>query len=293
MNNKNVFVTAIYNNLQGTKYGGRDRKNHYNWSLMSLLKITNSDFVCYTSLDDYEELMHFFHEKNSIEKDRLKIKVFDLKNNNFNDLILKWKNYEEAKLGDRCIEIQYMKLIWSLNENENYENTFWIDAGLSHCGIIPNKYLPIVHSHENRQYYESNLFDNFFLEKLLNISENKFLLVAKENQRNYWSGSVNEKHFKNYDNSKHIIGGLFGGNSMLWKNIVDLFSKYVYKVTEEDGRLYHEEDIMTLMYRNHEELFKTLDFDIWWHENNLTDGLPEDYLTINKSFYKILEEIRE
>lgn len=293
MSNKNVFVTAIYNNLNGTVYGGRNRKNHYNWSLISLLKTTNADFVCYTSQNDYDELLHFFHNKNKINREQLKIKIFELGNNNFNGLISKWKNYEEAKTGDRCIEIQYMKFFWSLNEIENYENIFWIDAGLSHCGIIPNKYLTIKHSHENRQYYESNLFDNLFLDKLLEKSKERFLLVSKENERNYWSGTVNEKHFNRYDNSKHIIGGLFGGKSELWKNVVNLFADYVYKVTEEDGKLYHEEDIMTLMYRNHEELFKTLDFDIWWHENNLTDGLPEDYLTINKSFYKILEEIRE
>jgi hypothetical protein len=292
MNNKNVFVTAIYNNLDGTIYGGRNRKNHYNWSLMSLLKMTNANFVCYTSQNDYDELLYFFHDKNKIDREQLKIKIFELENNNFNGLISKWKNYEDAKTSDRCIEIQYMKFIWSLNEIKNYENVFWIDAGLSHCGIIPNKYLTIIHSHENRQYYESNLFDDIFVEKLLEKAKDKFLIVAKENERNYWSGTVNEKHFNQYNNSKHIIGGLFGGKSELWNDVVELFSKYVYRATEEDGRLYHEEDIMTLMYRNHEDFFNTLEFDVWWHENNLTDGLPEDYLIVNKSFYKILEEMR-
>jgi hypothetical protein len=291
---KTKFITAIYSDLHGTIFGGRaSRGSHYRFSLLSLLKITNAVFICYTSKNEIESLESFFYEENNISKDILILKSFELGDNSFKDLILKWKNCEEAKKNDRCIEIQYMKFFWSLEESKDCENVFWIDAGLSHCGIIPDKHLNIKEESNYRRYFESDLFDNNFLEKLLEISDDKFLLVAKENQRNYWSGTVNKKHFNQYDNSKHIIGGLFGGKSSLWKNIVNLFSKYVYEVTEEDGRLYHEEDIMTLMYRNHEELFKTLDFDIWWHENNLTDGLPEDYLNINKSFYKILEEIRE
>ena len=291
---KTKFITAIYSDLHGTIFGGRaSRGSHYRFSLLSLLKMTNAVFLCYTSKNEIESLESFFYDEYKIPKDKLILKSFELDDNSFKDLILKWKNYEEVKKNDRCIEIQYMKFFWSLEESKNCENIFWIDAGLSHCGIIPDKHLAIKQESNYRRYFESNLFDDIFVEKLLEKSKDKFLIFAKENERNYWSGTVNEKHFNRYDNSKHIIGGLFGGKSELWKNVVNLFADYVYKVTEEDGRLYHEEDIMTLMYRNHEELFKTLDFDIWWHENNLTDGLPEDYLTINKSFYKMLEEIRE
>jgi hypothetical protein len=126
-------------------------------------------------------------------------------------------------------------------------------------------------------------------------SENKFTIIGKENDKNYWSGTVDPKHFFNYDRSYHIIGGLFGGKKELWIEITELFKKYVYLVTESDGRLYHEEDIMTLMFRNHEDMFKIHQFDIWWHENERIPGIDdmEEYVRTRKSFYKILEELNK
>lgn len=286
------FVTAIYSFLYGTEFGGRvGRKDHYRWGLLSLLKMTDAEFICYTSLEEFEELKNFFYVFNSVSAEKLEIKVFDLVKNPTNELITKWKDIENTKKSDRCIEIQYMKFFWCLEEIKNYEYVYWIDAGLSHCGLIPNKYLPMKTSNNNRHYYESDLFNNLFLKNLIEYTKEKFLLIAKENSRNYWSGTVSPKHFISYDSSKHIIGGLFGAKSGLWKKIVFLFTKYVYKVTKEDKRLYHEEDIMTLMFRNHFETFITLDFDSWNHYDAPLIGMSVDYFNHNKSFYKILEEL--
>jgi hypothetical protein len=288
------FITAIYSNLYGTDFGGRpSRGNHYRWSLLSLLKMTDSDFVCYTSDDEFDNLYDFFHIQNNISEDKLKLVKFNLSDHYFLDLFGKYKDIDGARRGDRCIEIQYMKFIWFLSEDMSYDYYFWIDAGLSHCGLVPNKYLASTGVH-NSQYYESPLFNNTFLSNLIKNTDDKFTIIGKENDRNYWSGTVNPKHFFNYDRSYHIIGGLFGGKKELWDNILDLFKKYVYQVTEEDGRLYHEEDIMTLMYRNHEDMFKTYQFDTWWHEDERVAGLDIlEHIKNNKSFYKVLEELNE
>jgi len=286
------FITSIYSDLHGTDFGGRpSRGAHYRWSLLSLLKMTDSDFVCYTSDSEYNSLYDFFHVQNNITEDKLKLVKFNLSDHYFLELFKKYKDIDGARRGDRCIEIQYMKFIWFLSEDMSYDYYFWIDAGLSHCGLIPGKYLSLNGPH-NRGYYESSLFNNNFLKNLLSKVEDKFIMIGKENQRNYWSGTVNPKHFFNHDASRHIIGGLFGGKKELWNNILELFKKYVYQVTEEDGRLYHEEDIMTLMFRNHEDLFLILEFDTWWHENERIAGLDMlEHLKNNKSFYKILEEL--
>ena len=136
------------------------------------------------------------------------------------------------------------------------------------------------------------LFNNTFLNNLISKSGDKIIIVSKENSRNFWSGTVNELHFNEYDNSRHIIGGFFGGKKELLNEIITLFKKYVYQVTEHDKRLYHEEDIMTLMYRNHPNLFVTLEFDIWWHEDERVGGTDmAEHTRLNKSFYKILEEL--
>jgi len=291
---KTKIITAIYSHLNGTKFGGRENRfGHYRYSLLSLLKMSDADFTCYTSYDEYESLIKFFYEENNVNKNQLKIEVFDLNNNEFNKLIEKYKDYEASKKSDRCIEIQYMKYIWFLMEDMTYDYYYWFDAGLSHCGLIPNRYLAKTGQH-NSQYYESTLFNNTFLENLIKESGNKFLIVSKENSRNYWSGMVNETHFNVYNNSRHIIGGFFGGQKDLWAKIIMLFTKYVYQVTEHDKTLYHEENIMTLMYNNHPEIFLALEFDIWWTEDERVQGIDMiEHTTLNKSFYKIIEELNK
>jgi hypothetical protein len=159
---------------------------------------------------------------------------YDLSNHYFLELFKKYKDYEGAKMGDRCIEIQYMKFIWFLSEDMSYDYYFWIDAGLSHCGLIPNKYLAKTGIH-NSQYYESPLFNNDFLRNLVKNTEDKFTIIGKENDRNYWSGTVDPKWYVNYDRSIHIIGGMFGGHRDKWDNIVTTFENYVQSVLGNDN----------------------------------------------------------
>jgi len=289
------FVTAIYSNLNGTKFGGRPaRGGHYRWSLLSLLKMTDAHFTCYCATDEIEDLEDFFFEKNNVDKNQLNLKSFNLENHYFKDLFNIYKDYERAIHSDRCIELQYMKFLWVLSEmSSNYEYYFWIDAGLSHCGLIPNKYLSLTGPH-NQGYYESKLFNNLFLTNLLKKTGDKFLVLAKENSRNYWSGTVNPKHFLKYDNSRHVIGGLFGGKKELFEMIINIFKSYVVDITKSDNFLYHEEDYLTLIYRNFNEFCIALEFDIWWHEDERIAGTDiVDLCSKNKSFYKILEELND
>jgi hypothetical protein len=288
------IITSIYSNLNGTELGGRpSRGGHYRWSLLSLLKMSDADFICYTSEEELNNLQQFFYDDNNISRNKLQLEVFNLNDNEFSEIIGKYKDVEGIKRGDRCIEIQYMKFIWFLSEDMSYDYYFWIDAGLSHCGLIPNKYL-IPGGPHTKGYYESSLFNNKFLENLIVNTGDKFTLIGKENNRNYWSGTVDPIHFTNYNRMIHIIGGVFGGKKELWKPMVDLFRDYVHKVSEHDKRLYHEEDIMTLMFRNHPELFHNYYFETWWHEDERMAGTDmAEHVKNNKSFYKILEELNE
>lgn len=283
------FITCIYSDLAGTEMGGRSsRGGHYQYSLLSLLKMTDADFVCYTSDREIERLKRFFYTQNNISEDKLKFVIYDLKKTKFQELLLRHKNYEDAKTGDRCIEIQWSKFAWWWNEDKSYDYYFWIDAGLSHCGLIPNKYLTSS-LHPQGRYYESNLFSNSFLSNLIEDTEGKFLILGKDNERNYWSGTVNEKWYNKYDRSIHIIGGMFGGNRNTWDNIVNIFENYVNEITPVE-RVYHEEVIMSLMYQNHKDLFVRKHFDIWWCPDNCPSGTNPKLFEENKSFYRILEE---
>jgi hypothetical protein len=284
------FITAIYSDLNGTELGGRPaRGSHYRYSLLSLLKMTDADFLCYTSDREIDSLKEFFYTENYISQDKLKFVIYDIANCKFKDLINLRKNVEDIKKGDRCIEIQYSKWSWWWNEDKSYDYYYWIDAGLSHCGLIPLKYLT-YDGHPMRRFYESDIFNNNFLKNLIEDTEDKFLILGKENDRNYWSGTVNAKWYKEYDRSIHVIGGLFGGHRDRWDEMVTMFENYVQSILGNDEGLPHEEQIMTLMYFNHKELFVRKHFDIWWCRDNAPQGTSEELFQNNKSFYRILEE---
>jgi hypothetical protein len=257
---KTKFITCIYTDLYGSELGGRpNRYNHYRWSLLSLLKMTDADFICYTSEKELESLEDFFYTQNNVSKEQLKFSVYDIWNCKYRDLINSKKDIDFTKKGDRCIEIQYSKFAWWFNENGSYENYYWIDAGLSHCGLVPVKYLD--QSNYMRGFYESPLFNNSFLENLIKFTGDKFFLIGKENDRNFWSQTVSSKWYTDYDRSIHIIGGLFGGKKEKWDNIVSLFETYIKNILEEDEGLPHEELILSLMHVNHTELFERKHFD--------------------------------
>ena len=163
---KTKFITCIYCDLNGTDLGGRPGRNgHYRWSLLSLLKITDADFLCYTSNREIEGLKNFFYDTHNISSDKLKFEVFDISYTKFFNLINEFKDVEGVRRGDRCMEIQYSKFHWWWNEDKSYDYYYWIDAGLSHTGLIPNKYL--VGTHPERRYYESTLFNNDFLRNVI------------------------------------------------------------------------------------------------------------------------------
>jgi hypothetical protein len=282
------IITSIYSDLYGSDFGGRShRRDHYRFSLLSLLKMSQADFVCYTSEREIDDLKDFFYLTHNISENKLTFVVFDLQKNEYFELVNLVRDLESIRKSDRCYDIQYSKFSWFKNEDKSYDYYFWFDAGLSHTGLIPDKYLS---GEGYRHYFESTLFNDKFLSNLINYSDNKFVMVAKENSRNFWEGTVDPKFYTTYDNSVHVIGGLFGGKTELWDKVVKQFDDDVRLIIPIQNKLFCEEHYMSLMYQNHKDWFKTLNFDIWWHEDNHKEGSKE-FFEQNKSFYKILEEL--
>jgi len=77
------FITAIYSDLNGTEFGGRPaRGSHYRYSLLSLLKMTNADFLCYTSDRELDSLKNSFTKKIMYQNNNLSFNLLILVNQN-------------------------------------------------------------------------------------------------------------------------------------------------------------------------------------------------------------------
>ena len=198
---KTLFVTCLYSNLFKSEFGGRDsRDGHYKNSLKSLLKISDAKFICYTSTEQINDLENFFYKQNKFTENQIIFKIFDLKNCEFHKQITEKKNLQQNLLKDRCYEIQYYKFFWCLEncKDNNFDYVFWIDAGLSHCGLIPPKYLNQTGTYWEK-YFESKLFNNIFLKNLINHAQNKIVICAKENVRNFWEKTVPKNYYKKFN----------------------------------------------------------------------------------------------
>ena len=263
---KSIFITAIYANLHGTDLGGRTSRSFwYRWSLLSILKTNPTKVVCFTSKEEVEDLEHWFFEEQGIKREQLEFKVYYLRKSKFFKKIKTIKNIEQVKKWDRCFEIQYNKFFWfNLIENiYDYDRVYWIDAGLSHGGLFP---LPYRMDKKWESDFLISLFTPEILDQWNKDTANEILLLAKNNEdRYYWSAALPEKYYKGeYNRSKHIVGGLFGGTPENYKRLVKDFKRQLEVLLTTETELYMEELILSCMYFNEPEKYTTYNFDDWY-----------------------------
>lgn len=263
---KTLLITSIYSDLWGTEFGGRPSRDfHYKASLLSILKLSPTKVICFTSNKELASLEDFFYTKNKVDPNLLEFSTFELSDSRYFDLIYPKKNIEKMKTLDRCFEIQYNKFFWfdTIENTNQYDRVYWIDAGLSHNGLFPDKHRDLTGGYQ-AHYYSVDLFKPELLEKLNVISKDSTLLIAKNNQGGfYWSQGLPPKYFNTYNLSKHIIGGLFGGTPKMYAEFKNKFEVSLLDVLENENELYMEEQIITCLYRNFEEEFTLLEFDDW------------------------------
>lgn len=280
MKQKTLFITSIYSNLWGTEFGGRSsRYHHYRQSLLSILKMNPSKVICFTPEDELEDLRNFFYLQNNIDENLLEFKLFDLKKSKYFNIISEKKNLEVMKTFDRCFEIQYNKFFWvdNISEINEYEKVYWFDAGLSHSGLFPECYAEGIGYDRN---FKFNLFNENYLDLLNDLSENKFILVGKNNTNQYyWSTTIPQKYYDNFSMDLHIIGGFFGGNREKYLELVDKFDKILSKLLSNESSLYMEEQILSYLYYDNKDFFHVLTFDGWYQTDK------NDFKT--KYFYEI------
>jgi cephalosporin hydroxylase len=270
---KTLFYTSIYSKLWGTEFGGRPSRNlHYKYSLLSLLKLEGDKYICFTSSEEIDELKNWFYNENSVSSEKLEFIEFNLHDTQYFEDIKKLKNTEEMKQMDRCYEVQYNKFFWLdiIPNLESYDRVFWIDAGLSHGGIFPEKY---SYGQGFEKHYNFSVFNKSLKEKLNQITENTILILSKNNTgKFYWSNTIPHNYYNTYDNSEHIIGGMFGGtvkNMLIFKT---RFISLLKDLLQNEKSLYFEEHIMSCVYQKYKSFFTTFNFDDWYQRENSTEN---------------------
>lgn len=281
---KTLIYTAIYNNLYGSEYGGRpSREIHYKYSLLNILNLGADKYICFTSKNDIEDLKQWFYVENNISTDLLEFKIEELNEFLYKNQLDKLKNIDHIKTIDRCYEIQYNKFIW-FNKLPYYQfdKIYWIDAGLSHSGLFPEKYSM---SDTYYKYFNFSLFNKNYLNHINKLTDtNKLIILGKNNTDNlYWSQSLPSKYYNTYNNDVHIIGGLFGGNTNQQMVFCQKMVNVIGYLLLNDKDLYYEELIMSCYYQNNIKYFELQFFDDWYDR-----GL-ENYTDKTKFFYNLFE----
>lgn len=283
---KTLFYTCIYSKLWGSEFGGRpSRDKHYKLSLLNILNLNPDKFICFTDKEEYDELYDFFYKQNKISSNKLEFVVFDLENSKYYEDIKKIKNLDTIKTSDRCYEIQYNKFFWMdlLGNLEDYDRIFWIDAGLSHGGIVPEKYSYGENNYE--KHFNCVLFNENYLKRLCEKTKEKVVLLSKNNSGVfYWSPTIPEKYYKNYNRERHIIGGMFGGCPKQMIEFKNKFENLLKDLLKNESVLYFEELIMSCLYFNYKNDFVVFEFDDWYDRDD-----PEKYGNYVKYFYNVLE----
>jgi hypothetical protein len=291
------IVTCYYTKLHGTKFGGRKGLDaRYRESLVSLLKITDADFYIYCDPQQKQELIDHLDERVEHWSEYVTLVPHDLDNFYLEELFAEFKDYEHAKKSDRCKEIQYNKIFWMKDVvlNRDYEYCFWIDIGISHSGLLPDKFM-IVPENRDFECFNNTLFSNGLIRGMKKYVEDKFLIFAIHNS--HPMGYRPPIYWYNVLEPYHTIGGFLGGKKRTILEFYDIFKDKAYKVASADDTIYDEEVIYNIIWQENPEFFADKKFETWYHEDNIPgiNGSDEfkDKIRTCRPFYHILVELND
>jgi hypothetical protein len=278
------FVTAIYSKLYNTKFGGRlNRDRHYYYSLKTLVTM-GGEFICYTSEEEYDELVHAFSMHPNIEFRKYNLSDFEyhadiqrIKEEHHDRYI------EDAVWTYRCVELMWLKMEWLYQEaKKTDEKVFWIDAGLCHGGIIPVKFnknlgnIVYENSFENVYAFNPNL-----LKKLDKLSTRFFTFYCNHRQHKYPDLYAND-----LNPNGSIVAGLMGGSFTYIEKVYNEYKKVISAILDAND-LIQEEMALTVVYRDQRQMFSEAAFDTWYHDD------WDCFDRSQKSFSAFFEDVNE
>jgi hypothetical protein len=261
--NNVAFVTCIYDGYHGTIFGGRpNRKKHYIESLKSISG-TECMIYCFTAKSLFNELSKEFANYKNITLIEKELTEFW-----FSDYILSLKNKSpELYVSPYFWNQRNCHIMWGKTEmlksimiENNHDYIFWIDAGLSSDQLFPHEYFPEQNRDKSTRLFTKTLIDNVII-----YIDNKILALNHTSPNN---PPLPEKYYTEKHNRKRdaMVGGFFGGKSILMREFVQLATNYMNTIIQHN-ELYGEEGIYSTISHERPELFNITMFDTFYHRN--------------------------
>lgn len=306
---KPKFVTCKFTNLHNTKMCGRlNREYVYQYSLRGIAEVQDI-IINYTQKYDMDIHGPYFEKegiKNVIDVE------YDLTSSPYHTRVDAIKDlhpeyYTATGWIHRNILIMWGKALFldmQLEKLDENDSIYFIDAGLSHGGIIPQRYNfkskdPVNYREEKPEEMKQEpshrndlIFNKDFSKRLDKLAGDKIMVIA----------STSDPHgddlgFK-YDNHlrRWPCAGLFGGTKRALLPFISEFKKLADEVLSHE-RLVKEETIMAVILNSHPEWFITPIpyYETWYHEdwnvNPTSQIIYNTNLVSFSSFFDMLNNI--
>ena len=302
---KATLVTALYNHTPKEILGGRGWVfDFYAAPFKNVLNL-ELPIKIYSHEKMIKPLEQFMKRHSKADYD---IEEYDLHQFKYSDQILELRRasgkFENDRLkknisdleNDRNFHLCLLKIFWLRNVARqnlfNSKNFFWIDAGLFHHGIFPEKYggreRLSMQENDPKLYYPQHKQSIFSptISHFLSSKVEKFLCMRHQEMpidSNVMSAVKPMNKILGY-----IVGGLFGGPTDYIEKVCSDFDDGLKKVLEKKV-LTLEENLLSCISGNNRDLYQCYDFFQWHHD---IKGEP-CYYGANpkyKSFYKIFKD---
>jgi hypothetical protein len=286
-----TITTCLYYDLFGTEFGGRHGPRYkYFYGLLSMLKM-DCPVILYCWEKDIQEIKDFINtETNGTRNSQIHFEAFDLYQSPLYETIKSIKDIEAQKKSDRSFDVSINKMVMLKRTIEsnlfNSKYFYFIDAGLSSSSLFPNKYLT-NQTDPVRRYYECSLFTPEVSKNLIKLAKEDKMVLWKISQ---WTNYIDQSHCAKH-NGDSIIAGIFGSTADTVNRYVDDVIERFTFIVQTYKTLYLEEPIMTILYQENPEKYKTVNFDVWYHENS--GDVFQSMIVGKKSFFNTFEELNQ
>lgn len=296
-----TFVTAIYSHNINTIYGGRGRDISFFDSSLRNIANLNCPIIIYASHEDAP----IIERRVSTYMKVFKVIPHHISGFEFCEAALEFKKriLKKITLNDRNETLCFSKAYW-INDTieKNYfpsDKYFWIDSGLTHHGIFPEKIggvellsvIPPVHYYPNNP---NNIFNPKLSQNLSNsVLQDKLFFCSMPFQ-----GDSTPVHYIISEYCKqnvppitnHLIGGLFGGNKEMFQQFFAIYRDVLKYFLTKDVHVL-EEQIFSALYSAYPELFELHKFYTWYFYSpgERCSVLDRD----GDSFYKVFTRIHD